>query len=363
MLGAVAIGAAWLAAAAGLAAAATSGALPVAAEGFGVALAVSVVVMAPAGAIGLAAWLRAEARREAARLFERVAAVDAALAAAVEAAGAEDAAPPSAAGVDGETLGRALSNAAREALDGEREAIARRMAELAETQRRLDAAVAALSEAAAVPAPLVVEAEAMMDDDAALEALAAPRASVPAAPPRPAEEDARQPGLPLVDDEIFGDAGLDWGVVAAALDFPRHAGDADGFAALDAARRDRGAGELLQAAEDALTLLSQKGLYMEDLAVRHASSETWRRFAQGERGPAVRAAGGVEAPDAVATVRELMKSDPVFRDTALHLMRRYDALLRRTVEAPEGEARLLSLADSRTGRAFMTVAQASGVFD
>ncbi|MEO0683289.1 MAG: hypothetical protein AAF192_23125, partial [Pseudomonadota bacterium] len=152
-------------------------------------------------------------------------------------------------------------------------------------------------------------------------------------------------------------------VIAAALDFPKHAGDAAGFAALDAARRDRGAAELLRASEDALTLLAQHGLYMEDLPIRHAPASVWRRFAEGARGPAAAQAAGVEDMDAVERVRGLMKGDPVFRDTGMHLMRRYDALVRRAAAAPGGESRLLAFADSRTGRAFMTVAQASGVFD
>ena len=68
-----------------------------------------------------------------------------------------------------------------------------------------------------------------------------------------------------------------------------------------------------------------------------------------------------EAP--VETVRALMKADPVFRDTGMHLMRRYDLILRRAAAEPRGEGRLLDLADSRTGRAFMLVAQAVGAFD
>ncbi|MEM1313494.1 MAG: hypothetical protein AAGI51_03000 [Pseudomonadota bacterium] len=356
MRGVLLIAGAWLAAGAALAWAMMAGWLPDAAGDAGFALALSMAATGPAALAGFALVLEGAARRDRAALAERAARLEAELRAV---AGGGTAAE----GLDREELARALSTAAREALDAEREAIARRMAELAETQRRLDAALTALldaAEAASTP-PATTPAAA----DPLPEASAPPRASVPGAPPRPVEDDLRQPGLPL-DEEVSGAVGgaaLDWGVLAAALDFPRHAGDAEGFAALDAARRDRGAAELLRAAEDALTLLSQKGLYMEDLAVRHAPAETWRRFAEGERGPAVRAAGGVEAAEAVATVRELMKSDPVFRDTALHLMRRYDALLRRAVRAPEGEGRLLSLADSRTGRAFMAVAQASGVFD
>jgi hypothetical protein len=152
-------------------------------------------------------------------------------------------------------------------------------------------------------------------------------------------------------------------VIAAALDFPRDESDEAGFRALEAATRDRPVAELLQAAEDALTMLAQHGLYMEDLEVDPAPAETWARFASGERGAQVAAAAGIRSEEAVERARALMKADPVFRDTALHLMRRFDGVLRRAAEAPGGPARLPRLADSRTGRAFMLVARAAGTFD
>ncbi len=42
---------------------------------------------------------------------------------------------------------------------------------------------------------------------------------------------------------------------------------------------------------DVLTLLSQEGIYMDDLTPDRARPEIWRRFAQGERGRVHRAAG------------------------------------------------------------------------
>jgi len=272
------------------------------------------------------------------------------------AARAASATPPEAPGQA--ELSRAVANAARDALDRERGAIARQIAELGETQRRLDAAVASLAARAAED----VEAEVAPAPDAA-PAERGGRGAIPASPPRAPAEDAAQGALPLAAETEAPEPAFDWEIAARALDFPRDAHDEAGFEALAKATRDRPTAELLQAAEDALTLLAQHGLYMEDLEVRHAPVSAWRRFAEGERGPAVRAVGGVESEAAVTESRALLKADPVFRDTVMHLMRRYDALLRRAAASPSGESVMLTMADSRTGRAFMLAAQAVGAFD
>ncbi|MEC9433702.1 MAG: hypothetical protein VYD87_12425, partial [Pseudomonadota bacterium] len=275
-------------------------------------------------------------------------------------------------------LTHAVAHAARDALDRERGAIARQLAELGETQRRIDLVLASLAERpAAGPAPAPAsepDVETIAEVDAAAEAGGDPApipsaarqpALIPPSPPRPAEASDTQPSLPLSDlaPAPATTAARDWSVMAVALDFPKDERDEAGFAALEVATRDRPMAELLQAAEDALTILAQHGIYMEDLEVRLAPSPLWLRFARGERGPEVASVGGVAAEAPVETVRRMMKADPVFRDTAMHLMRRFDAVLRLAAAEPRGEGRLVDLADSRTGRAFMLVAQAVGTFD
>ncbi|MDF2235779.1 hypothetical protein P2H44_24770 [Albimonas sp. CAU 1670] len=308
------------------------------------------------------------------------------------AAAARAAAPRPAAseGLTREDLTHAVAHAARDALDGERSAIARRMAELAETQRRLTETLAAIGPApspsapaptppaparpaapAPVPAPVpLAPARADAEPALPLDPPAPPPARAPAAipaSPAPAAAEDPQGSLPLAADAAAGggegEAARDWAQVALALDFPKDERDDAGWAALAAGARDRPIAELLQAAEDALTILAQHGVYMEDLAVRLAPPALWTRFAQGERGPALASVGGVDSPEAVDAVRRMMKADPVFRDTAMHLMRRFDGVLRRAAAEPRGAGRLLELADSRTGRAFMLVAQAVGTFD
>jgi len=78
-----------------------------------------------------------------------------------------------------------------------------------------------------------------------------------------------------------------------ALNFPETADDEEGFAALRRAMQDRNAAQLIQAAQDILTLLSQDGIYMDDLRPDRARPEIWRMFGQGSRGRAVAALGGI----------------------------------------------------------------------
>ena len=157
--------------------------------------------------------------------------------------------------------------------------------------------------------------------------------------------------------------GPDWTGLARALDFPRDAEDKEGLAALERAVQDPLVSDLLQAAEDALTQLAQHNVYMEDLSVLPAPPEDWAAYANGARGPAAASVGGVQEAEAVDTVRALSRHDAIFRDTAQHLMRRYDALLKRVAEEPDGPDHMPALADTRTGRAYMLAARALGTFD
>ncbi|WP_407943237.1 hypothetical protein [Mangrovicoccus ximenensis] len=67
-----------------------------------------------------------------------------------------------------------------------------------------------------------------------------------------------------------------------ALNFPEDPDDTDGFRALRLALKAPQAAPLIRAAQDVLTLMSQNGLYMDDLEPDHPKPELWRRFAAGE---------------------------------------------------------------------------------
>ncbi len=147
-----------------------------------------------------------------------------------------------------------------------------------------------------------------------------------------------------------------------ALHFPETAEDEEGFAALRRALKDRKAAQLIQAAQDVLTLLSQDGIYMDDLSPDRARPEVWRQFAQGTRGRVVAALGGVRDRSSLALSAARMKQDPIFRDAAHHFLRRFDQTFAEFAEEASDEE-ITALAETRTARAFMLLGRVAGTFD
>lgn len=236
-------------------------------------------------------------------------------------------------------LAEALTSAARATLAEEK-------AELAAGIARLDAALEQTRE--------------MMEELQERASKARKAGKKTAAPPPP---DDAQPGLPLADPAPQAPAGIPWTSVVRALDFPKDAEDAEGFAALRQTVADRDFAELLQAAEDALSALAEEGLFMEDLKPAAAPLATWRSYVDGARGAEVGAIGGVRDEVALALARTKVRGDPVFRDLALHLLRRFDRLMARMFAELGDDPLALEAADSRTGRAFQLLARVMGVFD
>jgi hypothetical protein len=178
--------------------------------------------------------------------------------------------------------------------------------------------------------------------------------------PEPIAQPAPEPTLPLLPDGET-DQRPGWADLVRALNFPRDDRDREGFRALKSALRHHGLAQMLQAAEDVLTILSQQGVYTDDLEPAERDAGAWRRFIAGARGSEVDAVGAIRDPRALEAARGLMKSDPIFRDTALFFHRRLDAVLAEFAsEAPD--ERLLELADTRSGRAFMLLARVNGAF-
>ena len=147
-----------------------------------------------------------------------------------------------------------------------------------------------------------------------------------------------------------------------AMNFPETAEDELGFAALRRALKDREASKLVQAAQDVLTLLSQDGIYMDDLRPDRARPEIWRQFAGGARGRSVAALGGVRDRSSLALTSGRMKQDPIFRDAAHHFLRRFDEVFSE-FEPRANDSELSALSDTRTARAFMLLGRVAGTFD
>ncbi|MFW2544171.1 hypothetical protein ACN2XU_16170 [Primorskyibacter sp. 2E107] len=147
-----------------------------------------------------------------------------------------------------------------------------------------------------------------------------------------------------------------------ALNFPETAEDKEGFNALRRALKDRNAAHLIQAAQDILTLLSQDGIYMDDLRPDLARPEVWRTFAQGTRGRAIAPLGGVRDRSSLALALGRMKQDPIFRDAAHHFLRRFDKSFA-AFEPNASDTEITQFAGTRSARAFMLLGRVAGTFD
>ncbi len=179
--------------------------------------------------------------------------------------------------------------------------------------------------------------------------------------PAPEPAPGGQPSLALgtQTEEIVP---LPTDIFIRALNFPETQDDAKGFDALRKALKDRKAAQLVQASQDVLTLLSQEGIYMDDLRPDMARPEIWRQFAKGERGRAVAALGGIRDRSSLALTAARMKQDPIFRDAAHHFLRRFDHMIA-DFEPDATDADLSALGETRTARAFMLVGRVAGTFD
>ncbi|WP_424832343.1 hypothetical protein [Ruegeria sp.] len=178
--------------------------------------------------------------------------------------------------------------------------------------------------------------------------------------PEPAEGDQTTLELGTTAEEISPPLATD--IFIRALNFPETQNDAEGFDALRLALKDRKAAQIVQASQDVLTLLSQEGIYMDDLRPDMARPEIWRQFAQGERGRAVAALGGIRDRSSLALTAARMKQDPIFRDAAHHFLRRFDHMIV-DFEPEASDADLTALGETRTARAFMLLGRVAGTFD
>ena len=147
-----------------------------------------------------------------------------------------------------------------------------------------------------------------------------------------------------------------------ALNFPDTDKDTIGFAALRRALKDRTARQLVQASQDVLTLLSQDGIYVDDLRPDRTAPEIWRRFAQGERGRSVAALGGVRDRSSLALTTGRMREDTIFRDAAHHFLRHFDRMLV-AFEPEASDEDIADLSETRTARAFMLLGRVTGTFE
>lgn len=180
--------------------------------------------------------------------------------------------------------------------------------------------------------------------------------------PRPAQVSEEEPSLALGTPADDLRVPLSVADFIRALQFPENPDDKIGFRALRLALEDRTTAKLIRAAQDVLTLLSQEGIYMDDLKPDRARPEVWRRFASGERGRSVAALGGIRDRSSLALTAGRMREDTVFRDAGHHFLRCFDKTFA-AFEPNASDEELSDLAETRTARAFMLFGRVTGTFD
>ncbi|MDT0681324.1 hypothetical protein RM543_01405 [Roseicyclus sp. F158] len=240
--------------------------------------------------------------------------------------------------------------------------IAEQLEALAEGQEKLAEALEAIRRAPPPAAPAEAPKPAATTSGKAQRPPASqpPRHRGPArgvSPVREPQQTALALGTPAAPSEPISAADF-----VLALNFPEDAEDAEGFRALRLALRDRDSSGLVRAAQDVLTLLSEDGIYMDDLSPDRARPEIWRQFADGERGRAIAALGGIRDREALAQAAGRARQDPIFRDATHHFLRKFDHTVSAwTKEASDEE--IAALAETRSARAFMLLGRISGTFD
>ena len=203
---------------------------------------------------------------------------------------------------------------------------------------------------------------------------AAPARLVPPPPELPYEAPQRQAPPPAVIRRLEEQKGLaaslsdqeqeqplDLVDLVFALNFPENEDDVTGFAALRRALRNRHARTLIQSAQDILTLLSQDGIYMDDLRPDYVHYDIWRTFARGGRGAAIDGIMAINDPALLDRTRQRMREDTIFRDTAQHFLRLFDGMLREFDPAADDEV-MAAMSETRTARAFMLLGSVAGTF-
>lgn len=172
------------------------------------------------------------------------------------------------------------------------------------------------------------------------------------------------PGLPFAELPEAGATGpLDWPSLLSTLDLPEARSDT-ARALQSAALNDRGISETLALAGEVQESLAEEGLFLQDLAPIHASAASWRSYADGKRTKKLtHEMAGIKDDVALTLAQTRLRSEPAFRDLALRFVASYQRLIARGAGEEGAGARLLELAETKSGRAFLLLGQLTGAFE
>lgn len=146
-----------------------------------------------------------------------------------------------------------------------------------------------------------------------------------------------------------------------ALNFPDNANDTEGFRVLRDAFNDPKLAKVLQSSQDILTMLSQDGIYMDDLRIETPAASAWRSFIEGKRGIDVSALGMVRDRTALSLSKTRLKNDIAFKETAHHFLTQFIDILE-NFGKNANDAELAELGKTRSAVAFMLLGRVSDIF-
>lgn len=156
-------------------------------------------------------------------------------------------------------------------------------------------------------------------------------------------------------------SGFDWTKFVRAANFPVDDQDSATLNAIYDVLTDLEAGSLLQSAEDTLASLAELDLYMDDLTPQLAPISAWKQVAEtGTSASNPSHMPAITAPLEQNRVAAKRKADIGFLELGDRFLERYEAMLRRLINESGDERALVELSNTRTGRAYLLVAQASG---
>ncbi len=174
--------------------------------------------------------------------------------------------------------------------------------------------------------------------------------------------DTAQQDLPLPKDQSASDTPITIRELIKALNFPDNARDTEGFQVLQRAFNDHNTSQLLHSAQDVLTMLSEDGIYTDDLRIDKPAPTAWRSFARGARGKEIAGLGMVRDRTALALAKTRLKNDSVFREKVLGFLTQFDTILTEFEKAAE-DSELTQMGKTRSAVAFMLLGRISGAFD
>ncbi len=126
--------------------------------------------------------------------------------------------------------------------------------------------------------------------------------------------------------------------------------------------RDHTMRQLIRAAEDVSTLLSQDGIYMDYLTPKPNSTKDWRLFSQSARGAAFSGLATIQEESVLELTQKRMREDLIFRNAAHHFLRIFDkSFMEFDRQAREDE--LAAFTQTRIARAFIVLGSITGTFE